>query len=182
MFVIKRLRMNKIIEEAINLTQKEIKRFPNKILSESDFERMLAKHLEYVLLREESEFSVHTQVSYYEESGCSSPKYRVDILLMKEEEIEECKKNHKGFVYGGSSYVFELKYLHKNNSANVIRLDMEKSKLFIGNGGVLYVVVLLENKRHNKEEDIKHMWYETCRELGDDKKDMLKCSVLYKYD
>ena len=36
--------LDEIIERAIDLTQKEIKEHPNKILSESDFERMLAKH------------------------------------------------------------------------------------------------------------------------------------------
>ena len=34
--------MDEIIDKAIYLSQKEIKEHPNKILSESDFERMLA--------------------------------------------------------------------------------------------------------------------------------------------
>ena len=173
--------MDKIIQEAICLTRQEIRQFPNKILSESDFERMLAKYIEKELFELKNEYSVHTQISYYEESANSNPKYRVDILLMKENEIEECRNNHKGFIYGGSSYVFELKYLHDKDSANVVRLDMEKSKLLIGNGGVLYVVVLLENKDTDKEEYIKQLYEETCRELGNDKKNKLKYSVLYKY-
>lgn len=172
--------MDEIIDKAIDLTQKEIKEHPNKILSESDFERMLAKHLESTLLKNESEFSVHTQISYYEESGNSNPKYRVDILLMKEEEMEECKKNHKGFIYGGQSYVFELKYLHEKDAVNIVRLDMEKSKLLTGNNGVLYVIVLLEKQDQNKEDDIKRMWKETRAELGLEKQDKLKYHVLYK--
>lgn len=172
--------MDKIIQKAICSTQKEIRKFPNKILSESDFERMLAKNIEKALFKIKSEYSVHTQVSYYEESANSNPEYRVDILLMKENEIEECRNNHKGFIYGGSSYVFELKYLHDKDSANVVRLDMEKSKLLIGNSGVLYVVVLLENKDTDKEEYIKQMCEEICHELCYDKKDKLKCHVLYK--
>lgn len=170
--------MDRIIEGAIRSTQQEIEKFPNKILSESDFERMLAKHLENTLSEENSEFSVHTQISYYEEAVSSNPTYRVDILLMKEKEMEECKEKHKGFIYGGPSYVFELKYLHENDSVNVVRLDMQKSKLLMDNSGVLYVIVLLENKNIYKE--IKQMWEDTCSELGDEKKDKLKYFILYK--
>lgn len=165
--------MDEIIERAIALVQEEIRIYPKKILSESDFERMLAKHLENILLKNNSEFSVHTQISYYEESGNSNPKYRVDILLMKEEEMEECKKNHKGFIYGGQSYVFELKYLHEKDAVNIVRLDMEKSKLLTGNNGVLYVIVLLEKQDQNKEDDIKRMWKETRKELRKGEQDKL---------
>ena len=172
--------MDKIIEDAICLTQKEIKQFPNKILSESDFERMLAKHLENILLKNNSEFSVHTQISYYEEFGNSDPKYRVDILLMKEKEIERCKKHHKCFIYSGKSYVFELKYLHETDAVNVVKLDMEKSKLLVGNSGELYVVVLLEKQNENRMDTIKRMWEETCAELGSEKQEKLKYRVLYK--
>lgn len=172
--------MDKIIDKAIDLTKKEIKKHPNKILSESDFERMLAKHLENILLENNSEFSVHTQISYYEESGNSNPIYRVDILLMKEEEMEKCKKNHKGFIYGDQSYVFELKYLHEEDAVNIVRLDMEKSKLLVGNSGELYVVVLLEKQNEDRTDTIKRMWEETRAELSSEKQDKLKYRVLYK--
>lgn len=172
--------MEQIIRQAIESTKEEIKGCPNKILSESDFERMLAKHLEDVLSKNHSDLSVHTQISYYEESGNSSPKYRVDILLIKDSEIEECKHNHKGFIYSGESYVFELKYLHENDSANVVRLDMEKSKLLTGNNAVLYVIVLLEKKDSDKEERIKRMWEDTLNELEEPNKNKLKYDVLYK--
>lgn len=117
--------METIIEKATNSVQRNIEKFPSKVLSEADFERMLTNYLEIELLKSKSEFSVHSQISYYEEYGNSHPKYRVDILLMKEKEMEKCKDQYKGFIYSGQSYVFELKYLHEKDAVNVVRSDMK---------------------------------------------------------
>ena len=172
--------MNKIIEEAIDRTQKEIKRFPNKILSESDFERMLAKHLENVLLENDGDFSVHTQVSYYDVKGKqNNPKYRVDILLMKEADALHCKQLNKSFMYSDTSYPIEVKYLHKQNTLKGVFCDFNKAYSLLNIKGNMYVVVLFDKKNPQKDKNIEKKYKEVLAGLNESQK-RLKYRLLYK--
>lgn len=173
--------MDEIIERAIDLTQREIKEHPNKILSESDFERMLAGNIDSLLKEDNPEgFAVHTQVSYYDEKGeMNTPKYRVDILLMKESEILDCQEHNKGFIYAGISYPIEVKYLHEQNSLKGVYADFEKANFLLNTNGSMYVVVLFDKQNPKKDRCIKNKYEEVLANLKDSQK-RLKYRLLYK--
>lgn len=173
--------MDEIIKRAIDLTQKEIKKFPNKILSESDFERMLAGNIDSLLKEDNPEgFAVHTQVSYYDEKGeKKTPKYRVDILLMKESEILDCQEHNKGFIYADISYPIEVKYLHAQNSLNGVYTDLEKANFLLNTKGNMYVVVLFDKQNPKKDRCIKNKYDKVLAKLKDSQK-RLKYILLYK--
>ena len=149
------------VQNALEKCQEIILNHPNVVLSEADFERLLCKcisnEIEEVVeqLPSTNHYSVHTQISHYiKENGKYKIKERVDILILDESLLEECKV-HKKDKYFGPSIALELKYLHIGDSVNCVEDDFDKWKN-IKEDSSLYVVVLLEannEKRFNRKKD-----------------------------
>lgn len=178
--------METIILNAIKICQKEIQDNPMLILSESDFERLLAHNISILISKSQNEaikkFVVHTQVSFYGEKFDSEPQYRVDILLMKQEEIEEHIQNHKGFKYASKAYVIEVKYFHKKDDVTQINSDLEKAKQLLNNNSHLYVVALLEFKNEKITEKLNNLYQTRKQELIENNypNKNLHINILYK--
>ena len=152
--------MNKIITQALDECQNKILRYPHKILSEGDFERLLANCLESSIgasknTLDDINYIVHTQVSHYADNETKpSVDARVDILIMDENERIICEKHRKGYTYSANSYAFELKYIHKGESASLISEDFNKADKLLPKSE-LYVIVLLDGCDRYISEAIK---------------------------
>lgn len=137
--------------KALEECQRIILEHPNVVLSEADFERLLCRCISNEIKEEKDKiptagnFSVHTQISHYIHKN---EKYelgeRVDILILDESKLEDCKE-HKKDKYFGDSIALELKYLHIGDCANLVEKDFKKWNN-IKDDSSLYVVVLLEAK------------------------------------
>lgn len=142
--------MESIINQAISLCEVQIHDNPMLILSESDFERLLAQNISTLINtskdKEIKKYAVHTQISYYSENFDRHPKYRVDILVIDHENIEESPKKHKGFIYTPMAFAIEVKYFHEKDRLSKINSDFKKVELLMPNKSHLFVVALLEYK------------------------------------
>ena len=156
--------LKKRVDQALCDCQILINQNPSVILSEADFERVLAsyitKRIGYVPMNPiPNSFSVHTQISHYP-SNDGKVDVRVDILLFKGEQMLPSDLN-KGFYFEGDSLAIELKYLHTNNYQGVVQNDFDKEDK-IGNDSWLYIVVLLDSNDNNsflrRKNEIKEMW------------------------
>ena len=152
--------LKELIDGAIIDCQSIITETPKIVLSEGDFERLLSRCIENKLSQQnDNEFCVHTQISHYFDRH-SHPDKRVDILLLKENEIYP-HVNHKEFIYNKESFAIELKYLHRKDSVLRVMNDFIKRGELKENSW-LYVIVLLDSwsdgtyeKRKGKIEEIK---------------------------
>lgn len=131
---------------------------PNSVLSEADFEKLVCREISNVIKENIShplkeDFSVHTQVSHYSDEN-DELNYRIDILLLKEGEIEKCQKCHKKFKYADAAFAIELKYLHEKDSIRKVECDFCKRKHLEINTW-LYVVVLIDSNDNEKFNDKK---------------------------
>jgi hypothetical protein len=140
--------LKKLITGAIKECQVVIDEQPKIILSEADLERLLSwcimNHLGQGDYKkpEPNDYQVHTQISHYSNSQIK-PNRRPDILLITENGMEDASK-HKEFEYHGSSFTLELKYLHYNDSLEIVNEDFNKRKELYEKTW-LYVVVLIES-------------------------------------
>ena len=107
--------LRRLIDYAINDCQLIIQQAPDAVLSEGDFERLLSecisKRIGYSpgVQTAPNEYAVYSQISHYdnEENYIDA---RVDLLLMKPEEIEKSLDHFKRFVYKSKeSVAIELK-------------------------------------------------------------------------
>ena len=139
------------IDLALKTVQRIITSHPNVVLSEADLERLVSSCISHEIREKNysanNPFSVHTQISHYkknDETGLSTQlDKRVDILLLKENELQICLKNHKLYKYDGDSIALELKYLHIGEGAARIKSDLYKKNI-INNHSWLYLVILLD--------------------------------------
>ena len=139
------------IENAFENCQSIIESHPMVVLSEADFERLLCRCISIQLNEsierkpKPQEFSVHTQIShYFQENGKTKLKDRVDILIIDETQMEECKV-HKGGQYNGTSVALELKYIRFVDSVTIAKGDFEKWDRLKEDSN-LYVVALIDSK------------------------------------
>lgn len=160
--------MNEIINLAIEDCKNQIQNEPYRILSEGDFERLLANCLEKGIKEQYKDtdkmYVVHTQISHYPDNTDNAKvDARVDILIMDENERKECDKHNKAYTYAAHSYAFELKYLHNNNDVNRIENDLEKVNSLAPQSD-LYVIALLDKKDDsivNKIDKMYHKKYDS---------------------
>lgn len=157
--------MNELIFAAIEECEKKIKENNQLILTESDFERLLVNEIEKKLeerkKEQESEYVVHTQISYYDPNS-PSPRYRVDILLMEKDKINYGNIEHrKSFVYSANAYAIEVKYLHKDDPVSLVNRDFSKVESLLNANTTLFVVVLLEEEGKDLSKRNKIFDYET---------------------
>lgn len=167
--------LEKHVQDALKECQEIILKHPNIVLSEADFERLLCKCISNEIkevveqVPAPSHYSVHTQISHYiKENGKYKIKERVDILILDENLLEECKAQKKDKYYG-TSIALELKYLHIGDSVSCVEGDFDKWKN-IKDDSSLYVVVLLEakkeiyyNRKKNKIEKFENKYSENKR-------------------
>ena len=176
------------VKNALKECQRIISEHPNVVLSEADFEQLFCRCISNEIKEEKEKiptagnFSVHTQISHYiPQNGKYKLGERVDILILDESKLEDCKE-HKKEKYFGDSIAFELKYLHIGDSANLVIKDFKKWDN-IKDDSSLYVVVLLEAKSEksyqNKKQKIEKIEknYDEVKHNG---QNHLFCSIMMK--
>ena len=139
-----------LIKGALADCEHKLQEEPEIVLSEADFERLVCwalmeklGHRDYTM-PQKGDFTVHTQVSHYFD-GIPRPQYRIDILLLTKEGMENAS-NQKEFIYRNDSFALELKYFHGNDTLSrikEIKCDFCK-RIFLDHNSWLYVVALIE--------------------------------------
>jgi tetrahydromethanopterin S-methyltransferase subunit G len=181
-------KLEKHVKDALIECQKIISKHPSVVLSEADYERLLCRcisdEIDEVVdqVPEADQFSVHTQISHYiPDNGKYKFGERVDILILDESKLEDCKEHQKE-KYFGTSIAFELKFLHIGDSVNCIKYDFEKWKN-LRDDSSLYVVVLLEvnsekayNRKKEKIDKIENVY----SEIKQNGQNQLQCYVMMK--
>lgn len=142
--------LKNLIEGSLHDCELKLEQEPEIVLSEADFERLVCwsimnrlGHNDYQMPRP-GDFTIHTQVSHYFD-GIPRPQYRVDILLLTKEGMENAS-NQKEFIYRNDSFALELKYFHGNDTLSrikEIKCDFCK-RYFLDQNSWLYVVALIE--------------------------------------
>ena len=142
--------LKNLIEASLHDCEPKLEQEPEIVLSEADFERLVCwsimnrlGHNDYQMPRP-GDFTIHTQVSHYFD-GIPIPQYRVDILLLTKEGMENAS-NQKEFIYRNDSFALELKYFHGNDTLSrikEIKCDFCK-RYFLDQNSWLYVVALIE--------------------------------------
>lgn len=143
--------LKSLIEDSLHICESKLEIEPEIVLSEADFERLVCWALMEKLghrnysMPQKGDFTVHTQVSHYFEEGNRGPEYRVDILLLTKEGMENAK-HQKEYKYVKDSFALELKYFHSNDSHNKIkRIKCDFCKRGeLEQNSWLYVVALIE--------------------------------------
>lgn len=153
-----------IVKSAISDFGTWVKANPGLILSEADFERHLSNAISDLLTKQNNStdtFVVHNQISHYpgyEPQDCKRD-YQVDILIMKDEDVQKDSTISKGFVYAGDAIPIELKYYRKGQTVSSIINDLEKSEsLLSGNcfNCSFFVIALLEEENDNQMGTIQN--------------------------
>lgn len=148
------------IKVAIDACANRIKVNPEIILTEADLERHLSNEIDRCLcMQKENPFSVHNQISHYPyPSECLSKEnkrdYQVDILVMKNADLQKGDIHHKEFIYYGDSVAMELKYYREKDSIATIEKDLKKADSILNdnyNHCAFFVVALLEDKSKQAE-------------------------------
>lgn len=176
------------VKNALKECQRIIFEHPNVVLSEADLEQLLCRCISNEIKEEKEKiptagnFSVHTQISHYiPQNGKYKLGERVDILILDESKLEDCKE-HRKEKYFGDSIALELKYLHIGDSANLVEKDFKKWDN-IKDDSSLYLVVLLEAKSEKsyqkKKEKIKIL-EKSYDEVKHNGQNHLFCSIMMK--
>ena len=174
--------MKELLTEAVNQCEKKIQNDINMVLTESDFERLLANEIEQKLESATPQYVIHTQISYYDGSEDGRPCYRIDILLMQKDKIKTDSEHlkRKSFVYDTEAHAIEVKYLRKKDSATVVLNDFVKIEGLLKEQTTLYVVVLLEEDDVEKRNTIYGYGKQFKQRIGDANKSRLLYKVICK--
>jgi len=146
-----------LIKGSLHDCELKLEQEPEIVLSEADFERLVCwsimnrlGHNDYRMPKP-GDFTVHTQVSHYMDNE-NRPDYRVDILLLTKEGMNDAKENRlKGYKYMADSFAIELKYFHAKDPVSKIKkikCDFCKRDDLDMNSW-LYVVALVESENEN---------------------------------
>lgn len=171
--------LKKCIDKALKSCQKDINKAPDIVLSEADFERLLSNRIEDQIQEFKPKCIVRNQISHYNTDNTVNA--RVDIIIMRKEEIIEKDKVNKGFINLESCFVLELKYLHKAYIRYVEKDIDKRSK--IKDKDWLYVVPLFEESDDDKFKAFEDKVNDSVRkykEENPEKKDILFHRVLRK--
>lgn len=177
-----------LIDLAIDDCDRIIQQNPKVVLSEGDFERLLAnaisKRIGYVPEQPNPDgFVVHSQISHYENEQ-NTLDARVDLLLMKPEQIKKCCVHNKRFIYKEKdSFAIEVKYQHAGNNDSVQRAkeDIDKYIKYKEDSWYYAVILLDENDKTSEyEKDILNYFKEKKEKLGEEYKERFFCKVLIK--
>jgi len=180
--------LKKLIDCAIVECQRIIRANPKAVLSEGDFERIMAncisEQIGYVSgIFVPDTFAVYTQISHYNnETGILNA--RVDILLMKPDRIIETGDINKGFFYKSKeSFAIELKYRHDDNGGCVTaaKEDIDKFVKYKDDSHY-YAIILLDKNDNTKDHEKEILTYFKAKksELGRKYLNKFFCKVLIK--
>lgn len=182
--------LKQLIDLAIRDCQRIVNRNPNVILSEGDFERILAecisKRIGYVVECPDSKgFVVHSQISHYdnERDECDA---QVDILLARPTDIKPYSSlNKKYIIYSSAeSFAIELKYRHDAHQGCVTaaKEDIDKFLKYYKEDSYYYSIILLDKNRDTSKHKREIMdYYQTAKsKLERDYAKKFFCKVLVK--
>ena len=180
--------LKRLIDYAIDECQRIIKENPKAVLSEGDFERIMAncisEQIGYVYrIFVPDTFAVYTQISHYDnETGDLNA--RVDILVMKPGKIIETGDVNKGFYYKSKeSFAIELKYRHDDNGGCVTAAKEDIDKFVKYKDDSHYYAIILLDKNDNTldhEREILTYFKAKKSELGRKYANKFFCRVLLK--
>ena len=180
--------LKRLIDYAIDECQRIIKENPKAVLSEGDFERIMAncisEQIGYVSrIYVPDTFAVYTQISHYDnETGDLNA--RVDILVMKPGKIIETGDVNKGFYYKSKeSFAIELKYRHDDNGGCVTAAKEDIDKLVKYKDDSHYYAIILLDKNDNTldhKREILTYFKAKKSELGRKYANKFFCRVLLK--
>ena len=161
---------------------------PKAVLSEGDFERILANCISSRInynpgeIRPKS-YAVYTQISHYDNED-DVLNARVDIILMKPDRIKQYRGHHKGFFYKSKeSLAIELKYRHEDNRSCVTAAKDDIDKfLKYKEDSYYYAIILLDENNNTSEHEKEILDYFKCEKKKLEKKYLNKffCKVLKK--
>lgn len=180
--------LKRLIDFALNDCQQVIRRNPKAVLSEGDLERLLSdcisQRIGYIVDNPDPlAFAVYSQISHYDNED-NVLNARVDLLLMKPNNIVESKDHNKRFVYrSDESFAIELKYLHADNYGCVTAAKNDIDKYIrYSDDSHYYAVVLLDFNDNYLEykKDILGYYKEMKKQLGRKLGKRLFCRVLKK--
>lgn len=180
--------LKRLIDYAIDECQRIIKENPKAVLSEGDFERIMAncisEQIGYVSrLFVPNTYAVYTQISHYD-NETSDLNARVDILVMKPGKIIETGDVNKGFYYKSKeSFAMELKYRHDDNGGCVTaaKEDIDKFVKYKDDSHY-YAIILLDKNDNTKDHEREILTYFKAKksELGRKYVNKFFCKVLVK--
>ncbi len=180
--------LKRLIDCAIEDCQQIIDANPKAILSEGDFERIMAncisKQIGYTPgIITPNAYAVYTQISHYDNED-DTLNARVDILLMKPNSIIESGDHNKGFFYKSKdSFAIELKYRHDDNRGCVTAAKGDINKFVKYKDDSHYYAIILLDKNENTvdhEREIFTYFKAKKSELGNEYVNKFFCKVLLK--
>ena len=177
------------VDLAIKDCQQVIIQNPKAVLSEGDFEKLLADCISERIGYDASNpnpnnFGVFTQMTHYNNLTDRRNAYS-DILIVKPCDIQSGGNKSKGYIIPQSkeSFAIELKYSHGNNRKCVTgaQKDIDKFEKYKDDSHY-YVIALLSNnpETSNDETDILNYYKEKIEEFGEECKNKFFCKVLVK--
>ncbi len=177
--------LTKLVDLAINDCEQVVLQNPKAVLSEGDFEKLLSelisRRIGYVAGNPNQDgFAVYNQISHYDNEK-KELDARVDILLMRPNQIEICYDHNKRIVYKSKeSVAIELKYKHRG-CVSAVKQDINKYYKY-KEDSLFYVIILLDdNKQTSKYKRQIENYYKTIKEaLGNTYEDKFFCKVLVK--
>ncbi len=180
--------LKRLIDNAIDECQRIIEANPKAVLSEGDFERIMAncisEQIGYVpgeLVHDA--YAVYTQISHYD-NETDAINARVDILIMKPDKIIESGDINKGFFYKSKdSIAIELKYRHDDNRGCVTEATKDIDKFVkYKDDSHYYAIILLDKNDNTTDHKRKTLTYfkEKKSELGRKYANKFFCKVLLK--
>lgn len=185
--------LKKQIDFAIKDVKCVIEKNPKAVLSEGDLERLLSyyisKRIGYVPENPDpNNFAVYSQISHYKNDD-NILDARVDLVLMRPNEIEPDISMNKHFVYKAKeSFAIELKYRHldknRSNNASSVKAakeDIEKYDRY-KKESYYYAIILLDESDNTSEceKEILGFYKEMKKRLGKEYNNKFFCKVLKK--
>lgn len=182
-------KLKELVDFAIDDCQLIIQKDPMVVLSEGDFERLLADCISkrigyYPGLSKPNDYAVHSQITHYNNEK-EELDARVDILLAKPTDIKPDKTLNKNFVIfqSAESFAIELKYRHDDNFACVTAAKEDIDKVIkYKDDSYYYAIILLDRNMNtnNHIDDIKKYYEAKKEELDENNKRKFFCRVLVK--
>ena len=185
--------LKKQIDFAIKDVKCVIEKNPKAVLSEGDLERLLSyyisKRIGYVPENPDpNNFAVYSQISHYKNDN-NILDARVDLVLMRPNEIEPDTSLNKHFVYKAKeSFAIELKYRHldenRSNNASSVKAAKEDIKKYdrYKKESYYYAIILLDESDNTSEceKEILGFYKEMKKQLGKEYNNKFFCKVLKK--
>ena len=156
-------KLNDCINNALVKCQEEINNRNVMVLSEADFERLVANKITEILENiPDNDYSVHTQLSHFADEK-PHVLTRPDIVLLNEQKFVSSvvynRKRGSGnnskngpIEYKGPSIAIELKFLRVGVGASIVKRDLDKWDNQLTPNKRLYIAVLIDTHLKSANE------------------------------